>query len=85
MKRVVIRVETVDTHTDGTTSTSKSEREEAISNSGLLEAWGALMLLLFTFLVFLLTYRIVSTIGVNQNGIRQTEYDQQQSYRNRWR
>jgi hypothetical protein len=48
---------------DGTTAT-ESERIEESSDSGLLEAWGFLLLFFFTLLLFLLTYRLVS--GINQ-------------------
>ncbi len=61
-KRVFIRTEQVDTFADGTTTTTTTHREESSSNSGLLEAWMALVLLLFTGLLFLTTYRVVSSI-----------------------
>lgn len=61
-KRVVIRTEQLDTYADGTTTTTTTHREEESSNSGLLEAWMALVLLLFTGLLFLTTYRVVSSI-----------------------
>lgn len=64
MKRVVIRTSTED-RADGTTAT-QSERIEEENFSGLLEAWGALILALFTFFLFLLTYRIVSTIHLSE-------------------
>ena len=67
MKRVVIKTETTDINSDGTTSTTKTHREEELSNSGLLEAWGFLILVLFTFLVFVATYRIVSSINQPTN------------------
>lgn len=63
MKRVVIKTETTDIYSDGTTSTTKTHREEELSNSGLLEAWGFLILVLFTFLLFVATYRVVSSIN----------------------
>ena len=63
MKRVVIQTEITDRNTDGTTSTTKTHREEELSNSGLLEAWGYLILILFTFLLFVATYRVVSSIN----------------------
>ena len=67
MKRVVIKTETTDRSSDGTTTTTKTHREEELSNSGLLEAWGYLILILFTFLLFMVTYRVVSSINqVNQ-------------------
>ena len=67
MKRVVIQTEITDTNSDGTTTTTKTHREEESSNSGLLEAWGYLILILFTFLLFMVTYRVVSSINqVNQ-------------------
>ncbi len=75
-KRVVIRTEQVDTFADGTTTTTTTHREEESSNSGLLEAWMALVLLLFTGLLFITTYRIVSSITQMQreqiHGIQQT-------------
>ena len=67
MKRVITKTETTDTNQDGTTSTTKTHREEELSNSGLLEAWGFLILVLFTFLVFVATYRIVSSINQPTN------------------
>lgn len=63
MKRVVIKTEITDRNSDGTTSTTKTHREEESSNSGLLEAWGYLILILFTFLLFVATYRVVSSIN----------------------
>ncbi len=67
MKRVVIQTETIDRNTDGTTTTTKTHREEELSNSGLLEAWGYLTLIFFTFLLFLVTYRVVSSINQSPN------------------
>ncbi len=76
-KRVVIHTEQVDTFADGTTTTTTTHREESSSNSGLLEAWMALVLLLFTGLLFLTTYRVVSSITQIQlkqtHGIQQTD------------
>ena len=67
MKRVVTKTETTDINTDGTTSTTSTHREEEFSDSGLLEAWGYLILIFFTFLLFVATYRVVSSINpVNQ-------------------
>lgn len=63
MKRVSTKTETIEA--DGTSTTTY--REEETTSSGLLEAWGFLILLLFTFLLFVATYRIVSSINpVNQ-------------------
>ncbi|MGJ5676753.1 MAG: hypothetical protein ACR9NN_24650 [Nostochopsis sp.] len=76
IKRVLIRTETTDTHADGTTTSSKTERLEETPSSGLLEAWMALVLLLFTGLLFLTTYRVVSSITQIQReqtyGVQQT-------------
>ena len=63
MKRVVTKTETTDTNSDGTTTTTNTYREEDSSNSGLLEAWGYLILIFFTFLLFVATYRLVSSIN----------------------
>ncbi len=77
-KRVLIRTEVTDTHADGTTTTTTTHREEESSNSGLLEAWMALVLLLFTGLLFITTYRVVSSITQIQlkqtNGIQQVDH-----------
>ncbi|TBR56560.1 hypothetical protein B4U84_29265 [Westiellopsis prolifica IICB1] len=77
-KRVVVRTETTDTHADGTTTTSKTERLEETPSSGLLEAWMALVLLLFTGLLFITTYRVVSSITQIQreqtNGVQQVDH-----------
>ena len=67
MKRVVIKTESTDTNQDGTTTTTNTYREEEISNSGLLEAWGFLILILFTFVIFVATYRVVSSINQQTN------------------
>ena len=67
MKRVVTQTETTDINTDGTTTTTKTHREEELSNSGLLEAWGYLILIFFTFLLFVATYRFVSSINQPTN------------------
>ena len=67
MKRVVISTEITDRNSDGTTTTTKTHREEELSNSGLLEAWGYLILILFTFLLFVATYRVVSSINQSPN------------------
>ncbi|MUH00381.1 hypothetical protein F7734_52175 [Scytonema sp. UIC 10036] len=82
MKRVVIRTETTDTTADGTTTTSKTERLEESTPSGLLEAWGFLILILCTFLIFFVTYRIVSNITQRENyGIQERQNQQDyQSY-----
>lgn len=58
MKRVITRTEVCES--DGSRSTS--ERVEESSNSGLLEAWGFLILIFFTLIIFIFTYRVVSTI-----------------------
>ncbi|MUH01125.1 hypothetical protein F7734_56225 [Scytonema sp. UIC 10036] len=70
MKRVYIKTETID-KPDGSTST-KTEREEITENSGLLEAYGFLLLIIFTLLVTGITYQIVSSIinRSNSNGIQ---------------
>ena len=67
MKRVVVKTEIIDKNPDGTTSTTKTHREEELSNSGLLEAWGYLILIFFTFLLFVATYRLVSSINQPTN------------------
>ena len=67
MKRVVTKTETIDRNSDGTTSTTNTYREEEISNSGLLEAWGYLILIFFTFVIFVATYRVVSSINQSTN------------------
>jgi hypothetical protein len=78
MKRVITRTKTVDNFSDGKTSTSETERIEETPYSGLLEAWGALVLFLFTVLLFLFTYRIVSSItqGDQQHGIQERQYQE---------
>jgi len=59
MKRVVIKTRIQEA--DG--AITSTHREEELSNSGLLEAWGFLVLIFFTFLLFLGTYRLVSSIN----------------------
>jgi len=56
MKRVIVKTETKDEH-GAITST---HREEESQDSGLLEAWGFLALILASLLLALLTYRVVS-------------------------
>lgn len=77
MKRVVIRTETREA--DG--SFASSERVEESENSGLLEAWGFLILILFTLLIFFLTYRFVSNIAQREsnNGIQERQNQNYQS------
>jgi len=58
MKRVIVKTETKDEH-GAITST---HREEESQDSGLLEAWGFLALILASVLLALLTYRVVSGI-----------------------
>ncbi|TBR56385.1 hypothetical protein B4U84_30175 [Westiellopsis prolifica IICB1] len=74
-KRVIIRTEVTDINADGATSTTTTYREEESSSSGLLEAWMALVLLLFTGLLFITTYRVVSSITQIQreqtNGVQE--------------
>ncbi|MCP6759897.1 MAG: hypothetical protein NHB32_14290 [Fischerella sp. CENA71] len=67
-KRVVIRTQTLEA--DGTITAT--ERVEESSSSGLLEAWGFFALILFTFLLFLVTYRVVSSITYNQPTFKET-------------
>ncbi len=70
MKRVIIRTEIREA--DGSRSTS--ERVEESASSGLLEAWGFFILILFTLILFAFTYRFVSTIiQREQNNAIQTE------------
>ncbi len=75
-KRVVVRTRTEE-KADGTVTTSSERLEEPV-NSGLLEAWMALVLLLFTGLLFITTYRVVSSITQIQlkqtNGIQQVDH-----------
>ena len=63
MKRVTTKTHTIEV--DG--AVTSTHREEELSNSGLLEAWGYLILILFTFLVFVATYRFVSSINQSPN------------------
>ncbi|MBO3463408.1 hypothetical protein G7B40_041120 [Aetokthonos hydrillicola Thurmond2011] len=65
MKRVVIRTRTEE-KSDGEIATF-TERIEESSNSGLLEAWGFLALIMSTILLTLATYRVVSSINQPQD------------------
>jgi hypothetical protein len=81
MKRVIIRTKTVDNFTDGKTSTNETERIEETPSSGLLEAWGALTLFLFTILLFLFTYRLVANVTQgHRNGIQERQYQETDIY-----
>ena len=63
MKRVTTKTETIEA--DGTSTTTY--REEETTSSGLLEAWGFLILVFFTFFLFLASYRFVSSINQPTN------------------
>ncbi len=63
MKRVTTKTQT--TEVDG--AVTSTYREEETTSSGLLEAWGFLILILFTFLLFVATYRVVSSINQSSN------------------
>lgn len=80
-KRVISRTKTTDLHTDGTTSTSETERMEESASSGLLEAWGFFLLLLFTLLLAFFTYKVVSGIVQReQSNAIQEQQNQQFNY-----
>ena len=68
MKRVHIKTEIKEA--DG--SIASTEREEILENSGLLEAWGFLLLIIFTIATTIITYQMVSNIihRSNDNGIQ---------------
>lgn len=76
MKRVYIKTETID-NPNGETTT-KTEREEITENSGLLESWGFLLLIMFTIATTVLTYQFVSNIisRSHENGIQIQENNQ---------
>ena len=63
MKRVTTKTQT--TEVDG--AVTSTHREEETTSSGLLEAWGYLVLMFFTFLLFIATYRVVSSINQSTN------------------
>ena len=65
MKRVVVRTLTEEKN-DGAIATH-TERIEESTTSGLLEAWGFLVLMKSTFLLFMATYRVVSSINQSTN------------------
>lgn len=73
MKRVHIKTEIKEV--DGSTSTT--EREEVVEDSGLLEAWGFLLLIIFTLVTTVLAYQFVSGIinRSNNNGIQIRQED----------
>jgi hypothetical protein len=76
MKRVVIRTRTFE-KSDGALAT-ETERIEESNDSGLLEAWGFLALILFTFLLFMATYRAISSINQPQDNNYGIQAGQQQ-------
>lgn len=80
MKRVHVKTETTDTTANGTTTTT-TERLEESTSSGLLEAWGFLILILFTLIIFVVTYRIVSTISQRESN-NEFQERQIQNYQN---
>lgn len=61
----IVRTRTEEKH-DGTTTTL-TERIEEREGNGLLEAWVGLVLLGFTILIFLITYRVVSMFKVERS------------------
>lgn len=77
MKRETIKTEQIDSHIDGTSTTYKSEKIVEKSDSGLLEAWGFLLLIIFTLATTVLTYQFVSNIinRSNNNGIQIRQED----------
>ncbi|KAB8313969.1 hypothetical protein SD81_040275 [Tolypothrix campylonemoides VB511288] len=72
MKRVYIKTEVSEKFSDGSQTTTKTERSEEELESGLFEAWGFLMLVLFSLLITGITYQFVSSIiqRSNSNGIQ---------------
>lgn len=74
MKREIVETK-IDHAPDGSTRSTYTKRVTEIPQSGLLEAWGFLILLFATLLVFLFTYRIVSNITQREsnNGIQERQ------------
>ncbi len=67
MKREIIKTEISEKFSDGSQTTSKTERINEESNNGLLEAYGFFLLLLLTLFLTGITYQFVSNIVNRSN------------------